>query len=184
MSKIRPNSEYLVWMDLEMSGLDRDQDVILEIATIVTNSDLEILATGPNITIKHEEDILSQMDDWCIKTHTESGLVEKVCNSNTTTKEAEKLTLEFLKQWVEPKSSPLCGNSIRMDREFIEKQMPLLDDYLHYRCIDVSTIKELAHRWKPEIKKFEKTNNHKAICDIKNSINELKYYVANNFINK
>lgn len=176
-------NENLIWLDLEMSGLDFDNDVILEIATIVTDTDLNILAYGPNIAIKHPESIINGMDEWCTKTHTNSGLIDRIRKSPVTTKEAECQTLRFLQSWASKNTAPLCGNSIWVDRRFLSKHMSNLESFFHYRNIDVSTIKELAHKWRPDIKRMVKKNNHKAISDIKNSIAELKHYTEN-FINK
>lgn len=173
----------LIWLDLEMTGLDFDNDVILEIATIVTDIDLNILAYGPNIAINQPESVINKMDAWCTKTHTKSGLVDRIRKSPITTRDAERQTLTFLKSWATKNTAPLCGNSIWVDRRFLAKDMPDLEEFFHYRNIDVSTIKELAHKWRPDIKRMVKKNNHKAIEDIKNSIAELKHYTEN-FINK
>lgn len=174
----------LVWLDLEMTGLDHDNDVIIEIATIITDKDLNILAEGPVLAISQPDEKMRSMDAWCTKTHTNSGLVKRVSESNISVAEAERLTLEFIKQWVPPNQVPLCGNSIGTDRRFLYKYMPKLENYLHYRVIDVSTIKELAKLWRPDIKTPEKGNMHIALEDIKESIEELKYFVANNFLLK
>lgn len=173
----------LVWLDLEMTGLDHNNDVILEIATVVTDKNLNILAEGPNLAIHQPETKLRLMDDWCQKTHTNSGLVNRVRESSINEKEAEKQTIEFIKQWIPKGKSPLCGNSIGTDRRFLCKYMPDLDNYFHYRVIDISSIKELAKRWRPEIKELDKSNKHQALEDVKDSIDELKYY-TNKFIIK
>ncbi len=163
-------------MDLEMTGLVSEVDRILEIATVITDPDLNIIETGPELAIFQEENTLEKMNDWCKQHHGESGLVDKVRHSNISEKEAEKLTLEFLKKHVNPEEAPLCGNSIHQDRNFISRYMPSLSDYLHYRNIDVSTIKELAFRWFSDLPKFKKANKHTALEDILESIEELKYY--------
>jgi len=179
----KKSASNLVWLDLEMTGLDHNTNVIIEIATIVTNKNLEIIARGPVIAIHQSESKLEEMDDWCIKTHTNSGLVNRVRESKVSTEEAELLTLEFIKQWIPERQSPLCGNSIGTDRRFMFKYMPKLENYFHYRVIDISTIKELALRWRTDIKPYSKRNCHLALEDIEDSIEELKYYVGS-FINK
>jgi oligoribonuclease len=172
----------LVWMDLEMSGLDPKHETILEIATVVTDNNLNILSNGPNLVIHQPKALLDNMDDWNKKHHGASGLTKKVRKSNVTLKEAEKLTLDFIKQYCKEKEAPLCGNSIAQDRRFLIKYMPKLEGWLHYRNIDVSTIKELTARWYPN--KFTpptKKGSHKALTDIKESIKELVYYRENFF---
>jgi len=166
----------LVWLDLEMSGLDPDNDVILEIATIVTGPDLEILAEGPCLVIHHPDEILEGMDEWNTKHHGESGLTERVRNSDIDTAEAEARTLAFLREHVDPQSAPLCGNSIGQDRRFLYRYMPELSDFLHYRNVDVSSIKELVLRWYEEIEPPHKEGRHRALDDIRESIDELRYY--------
>ncbi len=175
----KKSASNLVWLDLEMTGLDHNTNVIIEIATIVTNKNLEIIARGPMLAIYQPEAKLALMDDWCIKTHTNSGLVNRVRESKVSVEEAEMLTLEFIKQWIPERQSPLCGNSIGTDRRFMHKYMPKLENYFHYRIIDVSTIKELALRWRPDIKAYAKRNSHLALEDIEDSIEELKYYIGN-----
>ena len=175
----KKSASNLVWLDLEMTGLDHNSNVIIEIATMVTNKNLDIIATGPVIAIHQPEAKLALMDDWCIKTHTNSGLVNRVRESKISTEEAEALTLEFIKKWIPERQSPLCGNSIGTDRRFMYKYMPKLENYFHYRIIDVSTIKELALRWRPDIKPYTKRNCHLALEDVEDSIEELKYYVSN-----
>jgi oligoribonuclease len=165
-----------VWLDLEMTGLDLKKDVILEIATIVTDQDLTILAQGPNLAIYQPEPVLAGMGAWCQHQHRRSGLVERVQNSTVTTAMAEMQTLAFLKEWVPEHVSPLCGNSICTDRRFLAEQMPTLEAFFHYRLIDVSTIKELARRWRPDVEEASKHSAHLALDDIKESIEELKYY--------
>lgn len=171
-----PDTDRLVWIDMEMSGLDPDSCKILEIATIVTDIDLEIVEVGPVIAVHQSEEVLAAMDEWNTTHHTASGLVERVRNSDFDERAAQETTLEFVKKHVEERGSPLCGNSIWQDRRFIAKGMPRLDAYLHYRNIDVSSIKELARRWYPGLEPFEKNKAHTALEDIKESIAELRYY--------
>lgn len=167
----------LVWLDLEMTGLDSQVDKILEIATIITDADLNILAEGPVFAIYQPDDILANMNDWCIKQHNASGLVKRVKASSVSEQEAEAKTIEFISQYVGKNTAPLCGNSIWQDRRFLTNYMLKLHNYLHYRLIDVSTIKELARRWKPGLyKNFDKDAKHLALDDIKDSIKELQYY--------
>ncbi len=170
----------LIWIDLEMTGLDPDRDAILEIATVVTDQDLNLLATGPVLAIRQPESLLATMDDWNRKHHTESGLLERVRSVGVSEPEAEARTLEFLKQWVPPGASPMCGNSICQDRRFLYRRMPKLEAYFHYRNLDVSTLKELARRWAPRLQEgFKKKNAHQALADILESIEELRYYREN-----
>ena len=167
----------LIWIDLEMTGLDPIVDHIIEIATVVTDSELNVLAEGPVLAIYQEADILNNMNDWCKKTHKETGLTDQVKQSDITLEMAEQSTLAFLRQYLDPNMSPMCGNTIYQDRRFLAKYMPELHDFFHYRHIDVSTIKELVKRWQPELKKqFISQANHRALDDIKDSINELKLY--------
>lgn len=170
----------LVWMDLEMTGLSPETgDRIIEIATVITDNELNILETGPVIAIFQPEAVLEKMDDWNQKTHKKSGLLDRVRVSDKTEQEAEKLTLDFIMKHVKKSQSPLCGNSVWQDRRFLAKYMPTLEQYLHYRLIDVSTIKELAKRWNPKIyNNHEKSNKHQALSDIQESIDELKHYRA------
>lgn len=169
--------DYLVWMDLEMTGLEPERDVIIEIATIVTDGDLNVIAEGPVMAVKQPQLLLDAMDEWNTKTHGESGLVKRVQESDTDARAAELKTIEFLKQYVEKGKSPLCGNSIHQDRRFLVKYMPELEAFFHYRNIDVSTVKELAKRWKPEVvESFKKSGSHQALDDIRESIAELKHY--------
>jgi len=171
------NANNLIWIDLEMTGLDPEQDRIIEIATLVTDADLNILAEGPVFAVRQSDTQLAQMDDWNVKTHTNSGLVARVKESQYDERAAELATLEFLKQWVPANSSPICGNSIGQDRRFLFKYMPELEAYFHYRYLDVSTLKELARRWKPEILPgFKKQGTHQALDDIRESVAELAYY--------
>lgn len=154
------NENNLIWIDLEMTGLDPERDRIIEIATLVTDANLNILAEGPTIAVHQSDEQLALMDDWNVRTHTASGLVERVKASTMGDREAELATLEFLKQWVPAGKSPICGNSIGQDRRFLFKYMPELEAYFHYRYLDVSTLKELARRWKPEITLTPRLNNN------------------------
>jgi oligoribonuclease len=172
-----PSSDYLVWIDLEMTGLRPDTDVIIEMATIVTDSQLNMVAEGPVIAIHQPPQILEAMDDWNKRTHGASGLVERVRDSKWTVTMAEQRTLEFLNALVEPNSSPMCGNSICQDRRFLARHMPTLEKFFHYRNLDVSTLKELARRWAPGLTSgFVKQGEHKALADIQESIRELAFY--------
>jgi oligoribonuclease len=167
----------LIWLDLEMTGLDTDTDSIIEIATIITDSDLNELAQGPVFAVKHPESVLRAMDDWNTEHHQASGLWQRVIDSKAGMREAEQGTVNFLAQWTEPGSSPLCGNSICQDRRFLHRLMPELERWFHYRNLDVSSLKELAARWSPDILKgLVKQNRHEALSDIRESIEELRYY--------
>lgn len=167
----------LVWMDLEMTGLDPDENVIIEMATLLTDSQLEVIAEGPVVAIHQPESELAKMDDWNVNQHGSSGLTARVRASTIDTAAAEEATLAFLRQYLEPGMSPLCGNSICQDRRFLVRHMPALNAFLHYRMIDVSTVKELARRWYPEaLEGFSKQGAHLALEDIKDSISELKHY--------
>lgn len=171
------NDQNLIWVDLEMTGLDPETHKIIEIASIVTDAQLNILAEGPVIAIHQPEEELAKMDDWCTNTHTNSGLVARVQESKYNEEAAIAETIAFLEQWVPKGVSPICGNSIGQDRRFLYKHMPRLEEYFHYRYVDVSTIKELARRWKPEVLDgFTKAGTHLALDDIRESIAELKYY--------
>ncbi|MFW8590740.1 oligoribonuclease [Glaciecola sp. 2405UD65-10] len=171
------NEENLVWIDMEMTGLDPEQCVVLEIASIVTDKDLNIIAQGPVIAVHQSDAVLNAMDEWCVKTHGESGLTERCQKSSISVEEAAQQTITFLKDYVPQGKSPLCGNSIGQDRRFLVKYMPELESFFHYRNIDVSSIKELCARWKPEIAKgFKKKGVHLALDDIIESIDEMKYY--------
>jgi oligoribonuclease len=167
---------HLIWIDLEMTGLDPDQAVILEIASVVTDSALEIVAEGPNIAINHPESTLLAMEAWSRSHHEASGLLERVKSTSCDDRKAEQETLGFLSHHCKPKESPLCGNSVWQDRRFLIKYMPTLEAFLHYRNIDVSSIKELVKRWYPSFPSYEKKKAHRALSDIKESIKELKYY--------
>ncbi len=167
----------LIWIDLEMTGLDPNTHKIIEIATIVTDPELNVLAEGPVIAIFQDENELKKMDDWCTKTHTENGLVERVRQSLFTEEMAVEKTIEFLSQWVPKGKSPICGNSVGQDRRFLFNYMLELEQYFHYRTLDVSTIKELVTRWAPEtMKGFKKQGTHLALDDIRESIDELRFY--------
>ncbi|GAD80867.1 oligoribonuclease [Vibrio ezurae] len=171
------NDKNLIWVDLEMTGLDPETHKVIEIASIVTDSELNILAEGPVIAIHQSDAELAKMDDWCTNTHTNSGLVERVKNSDINEDQAVALTIEFLEKWVPKGASPICGNSIGQDRRFLYKHMPELEQYFHYRYVDVSTLKELTRRWKPEVLEgFTKQGVHLALDDIRESIAELRYY--------
>ena len=167
----------LVWLDLEMTGLIPRSDRIIEIATLLTDPALNILAEGPVFAIKQPDEVLNAMDEWNQKHHGISGLIDRVKNSPIDEQEAERQTLEFLTQYSEKKASPLCGNSICQDRRFMANYMPELEAFFHYRNLDVSSVKELVRRWKPQIMEgFSKQSKHQAMDDIKDSVNELKYY--------
>ncbi|MEX1215665.1 oligoribonuclease [Saccharospirillum sp.] len=167
----------LIWVDLEMTGLNPDTNRIIEIATVVTDKDLNVIAEGPNLVVHQSDAVLDAMDEWCTTHHGESGLTQRVKDSTLSDAEAEAQTLAFLQDWVEPGQSPLCGNSIWQDRRFLIRYMPKLDEYCHYRNIDVSTLKELARRWRPEVLDgFQKKGSHRALDDILESIGELKHY--------
>ena len=167
----------LVWMDLEMTGLDPERDVIIEIATIVTDGDLNVIAEGPVMAVHQADILLDGMDEWNTRTHDNSGLTQRVRESEFDTRKAELETLAFLRQHVKEGTSPLCGNSIHQDRRFLVKYMPQLESFFHYRNIDVSTLKELAKRWKPEVvSSFNKKGSHQALDDIRESIEEMQHY--------
>ena len=175
------NDDRLVWIDLEMSGLDPERCTILEIATIVTDGNLEVIAQGPNLVIHQPSDVLLSMDTWNTDQHTKTGLIDRVKMSDLGLFGAEARTLEFLRKHVEDGKSPLCGNSVHHDRRFLKRYMPDLSKFLHYRHIDVSTIKELARRWYGDAARYEKKGDHVALTDIKESIAELRFYRENFF---
>ena len=182
MSTTRKN-DLLVWVDMEMSGLQPETDRILEIAMIVTDGDLNIVAEGPVLVVHQEDAVLDRMDAWNKGTHGKSGLIDKVKASTLTEAEVEAECLAFLKQHVKSSISPMCGNTIHQDRRFMNRYMPKLEAYFHYRNIDVSTIKELCKRWQPEIAKgFSKQQAHTALADIIESVDELRYYREKLFI--
>ncbi|SFX60203.1 oligoribonuclease [Marinospirillum alkaliphilum] len=167
----------LIWIDLEMTGLDPVKERIIEIATIVTDSELNIIEEGPVMAIHQPDSLLDAMDEWCTRTHGASGLTQRVKESLISTAEAETRTLEFLQRHVKAGASPMCGNSVHQDRRFLQQEMPALEVFFHYRNLDVSTLKELAKRWHPELpKKFKKTGTHLALDDIRESIAELRFY--------
>lgn len=168
---------HLVWMDMEMTGLDPERERIIEIATIVTDGDLNVIAEGPVLAVRQSESLLAAMDDWNQRHHAASGLLDRVRREGVSEREAEAATLAFLEQHVDKKRSPLCGNTIWQDRRFLVRYMPTLEDYLHYRMVDVSSIKELVRRWRPDLMAgFTKKNEHTALADIRESIEELRYY--------
>lgn len=167
----------LIWVDLEMTGLDPDNDHIIEIATIVTDQDLNTLAEGPVLAIHQSDEVINAMDEWNTKHHGESGLIDRMRNSTITAAEAERQTIEFLEPWVDAGKSPMCGNSICQDRRFMVREMKQLEAYFHYRNLDVSTVKELMRRWRPDLLSgFTKKGAHLALDDIRESIDELRYY--------
>lgn len=167
----------LIWIDLEMTGLDTQHDEIIEIATIITDDNLNILAEGPVLAIKVPDTVLNGMDDWNKNQHGQSGLIDRVRRSQVTLQDAERATLEFLAKWVDKGISPMCGNSICQDRRFLARQMPELEAYFHYRNLDVSSVKELCYRWRPDIAStYQKGGAHLALDDIRDSIRELRHY--------
>ncbi len=172
-----PDPNNLIWIDLEMTGLDTDRDYIIEIATIVTDSNLNILAEGPVFAIHQRDEVLDAMDDWNKEQHARSGLLDRVRASTVDEVMAEQMTIDFLRKYVPPRASPMCGNSICQDRRFLHRCMPELEQYFHYRNLDVSTIKELMRRWAPALAdNFTKTSAHLALDDIRDSIRELQFY--------
>lgn len=177
---MKPSSKNLIWIDLEMTGLDVKQDHIIEIATVVTDTDLNVLAEGPVLAINQSEELLDGMDDWNTTQHNKSGLVERVKHSQINDEEAEAQTLEFLMHYVPCGKSPICGSTIYQDRKFLYKYMPKLEQYFHYRNLDVSTLKILCKNWAPEVAKgFRKKTKHLALSDIHDSISELRFYRDN-----
>lgn len=176
----RQSSSHLIWLDLEMTGLDPDRDTIIEIATLVTDAELEILAEGPALAIHHSLARLEVMDEWNRNQHQKSGLWRRVLESSVDIQEAERQTLAFLAEWTVPNRSPLCGNTIGHDRRFLARHMPSLERWLHYRNLDVSTIKELARRWAPELADASRRESaHTALSDIRDSVAELRLYRQN-----
>jgi oligoribonuclease len=171
------DKQNLIWIDLEMTGLEPATDSIIEIATIVTDKELNVLAEGPVLAVRQTKETMDAMDDWNQKHHGQSGLIERVLNSPLSESDVENETIAFLEQWVPKGASPMCGNSICQDRRFMVNYMPLLEEYFHYRNLDVSTLKELASRWAPELMKgFKKKASHQALDDVIESIAELQYY--------
>ncbi len=170
----------LIWIDLEMTGLLPESDLIIEIATIVTDKDLNVLVEGPVIAVRQSEAVMSAMDEWNRTQHGRSGLSARVLASDVDTAAAERATLEFLDKWTEPRRSPMCGNSICQDRRFLARLMPALERHFHYRNLDVSTLKELAQRWAPQVAQgLQKRSTHLALDDVRESIGELRYYRDN-----
>jgi oligoribonuclease len=180
-STTTPTNEFrLVWLDMEMTGLDPDKERIIEVAVVITESDLTVVAEGPVLVIHQDDEILNGMDKWNTSTHGKSGLIDKVKASTMTESEAEDVLIAFMSQYVPAGKSPLCGNTVSQDRRFMFNYMPKLEQFFHYRTIDVSTLKELARRWNPALLKgFEKHSKHQALADIHESIEELKYYREN-----
>jgi oligoribonuclease len=177
MNTGNPAELHLIWIDLEMTGLDTLNDTIIEIATLVTDGDLRVLAEGPSLAIYRPDAVLAKMDDWNTRQHTQSGLAERVRASRHSARDAELATLAFLRAWVPPRASPMCGNSICQDRRFLAREMPELEAYFHYRNLDVSTVKELVRRWQPDLLAGVKKNSqHLALEDIRDSVAELRYY--------
>ena len=174
--------ERLVWIDLEMTGLDPDENTIIEIATIVTEGDLDIVAEGPAIAISQPESELAKMDDWNLTHHTENGLLDRVRNQGIPMAEAEQITLDFVSMHCDAGQSPLCGNTIGQDRRFLRRYMPDLHDFFHYRSVDVTSIKQLADRWYPNLPRATKPAGHRALDDIRGSIAELEYYRQHIFV--
>lgn len=175
------NENNLLWIDLEMTGLDEDVHHIIEIASIITDKDLNVLAEGPNLAIYQPEEILALMDEWCQTTHGNSGLTARVQKSKVSVEDAMLATIEFSEKWIPAGKSPLCGNSIGTDRRFLKKYMTALDEFCHYRSIDVSSFKEVVKHWYDDAKTYEKQNTHLALDDIRESINELKFIRENYF---
>ena len=170
-------NDRLIWIDLEMTGLDTDNDSIIEIATVVTDGQLNVLAEGPEFAINHSLATLEAMDEWNRNQHQRSGLWQRVLDSTITVGQAEARTIAFLQDWIKAGASPMCGNSICQDRRFLHRQMPRLEKYFHYRNLDVSTIKELAKRWSPAVAAgVSKTSSHTALSDVHDSIAELRHY--------
>ena len=169
-------SDKLIWIDLEMTGLDPEENVIIEIASIITDNELNIIAEGPNLAIFQPEDELEKMDEWNVTHHTANGLIDAVRESEVSTATAEIRTLEFIREHCEPGQSLLCGNTIGQDRRFLRAHMPELQEFCHYRSIDVSSVKEISNRWYPNEKGFNKPTGHRALDDIKGSIRELSHY--------
>jgi oligoribonuclease len=175
-----PNKDhFIVWIDLEMTGLDPERERIIEIATIITDGNLNPIKEGPELVIHQSDELLDAMDEWNTSHHCASGLTDRVRKSRITESQAEEQTLSFVSQYVtRARLAPLAGNSVHQDRRFLERYMPRLNDYLHYRNVDVSTVKELARRWYPDVRPYDKQNSHRALEDIRESIAELRYFRA------
>ena len=169
----------LIWIDLEMTGLDYHNDVILEIATIITDGELNVIATGPNLVVHHSDEVLNNMNPWCIEQHAKTGLTQKVKDSAFTLEQAENETLKFLEQHCDKSTAPLCGNSVWFDKLFLKKDMPAIFDFLHYRVVDVTALKIMLNMWSNNHIDFKKENTHRALDDIKESIEELRFYKQN-----
>lgn len=175
-------AQRMVWIDLEMTGLDLARESIIEIATVVTDSELNVLATGPNLAVSVSEALIEGMDDWNTRHHHRSGLVDRIRKEGVSVSEAEQATLAFLREWVDENKAPLCGNSVWNDRQFLAKEMPELLAFLHYRMVDVSTVKELSRRWYTDVPRFPKKGAHLALDDILESIEELRYFRQHVFV--
>ena len=174
---MNPNADNLIWIDLEMTGLTPDHDRIIEMAIVITDNELNVLAESPVLAVFQDEATIAGMDEWNTKHHGKSGLIERVRMSALNEAQAEQIMLEFLGNWVLGNKSPMCGNSICQDRRFLARHMPKLERHFHYRNLDVSTLKEIAKRWQPETaKSYKKKSKHQALADIYDSINELKHY--------
>lgn len=179
--KLPIKHECLAWIDLEMTGLDYQNDVILEIACIITNTNLDVIAVGPNLIIHQPDEILNNMNEWCLQTHGASGLIEACKNSTITMAQAEEEVLTFLQKYCAEKTTPLCGNTVWFDKLFLQKDMPRIIDFLHYRVVDVTAFKIMFNAWSSMPISFPKKNNHRALDDIHESIAELSFY-KNNFV--
>ena len=174
--KTLQSRDNLIWLDLEMTGLDPDKEKIIEIATLITDSDLNVISEGPNLIISQPKEVLDEMDDWNQNQHGSTGLIDEVMKSDITEQVAEIETLEFVSKYVSEKASPMCGNTVSHDRRFLSKYMPRLEAYFNYRHIDVSSFKEVAVRWMNEAQTYEKKGSHRALGDIKESVEELRFY--------
>ena len=174
--KTLQSRDNLIWIDLEMTGLDPDKEKIIEIATLITDSDLNVISEGPNLIISQPKEVLDEMDDWNQNQHGSTGLIDGVMKSDITEQVAEIETLEFVSKYVGEKASPMCGNTVSHDRRFLSKYMPRLEAYFNYRHIDVSSFKEVAVRWMNEAQTYEKKGSHRALGDIKESVEELRFY--------